>query len=285
MGIRDVQIRGHSQLVINQLQEKYRCVSWLLVPYLNRAIELLDQFDDVDLEYIPRECNFVANELAQLATGISLKYGVRERILKVERRTLPSWLARPNPPDDPVVAELEPIDVDWRIPLVEYLKQPDPTADRKIRFLALNYFLRGDELQRRGEDGIDFRFGIPEVLVSDRGAAFMGCPVEELVNDFGIQFIHSTPYYAQSNGQAEASNKTIITLLKKMPVENPRQWPDTLFETLWAYRTSKRNPTAMTPYALMFGHDAVLPLEINVHSLRVQEQHHLIGEDYVQAMW
>ncbi|XP_024195571.1 uncharacterized protein LOC112198671 [Rosa chinensis] len=70
-----------------------------------------------------------------------------------------------------------------------------------------------------------------------------------------------------------------------MLIENPRQWHDTLYETLWAYRTSKRNPTATTPYALMFGHDAVLPLEINVHSLRVQDQHHLIGEDYVQAMW
>ncbi|XP_040369443.1 uncharacterized protein LOC121051299 [Rosa chinensis] len=421
MGVRDIQVRGDSQLVINQLLEKYRCTSWLLIPYLNRAIELLDQFTDVDMEHIPRERNFAANELAQLATGITLKYGVRERILKVERRTLPSWLARPDPPDDPMVAVLEPIDVDWRIPLIEYLKRPDSSTDRKIRFLALNYFLRGNELRRRGEDGVDFRcvygreakrlmrevhmgicgshqagpkmrwlirrhgyywpsilkdciafakgcadcqahgpvqhvpnipmqpiikpwpargwaldligmihphsslqhkfiivatdyftkwveaeplkeasgatirqfifrnilcrFGIPEVLVSDRGAAFMGGPVEQLVSDFGIQFIHSTPYYAQSNGQAEASNKTIITLLKKMLVENPRQWHDTLYETLWAYRTSKRNPTATTPYALMFGHDAILPLEINVHSLRVQEQHHLIGEDYVQAMW
>ncbi|XP_040369478.1 uncharacterized protein LOC121051319 [Rosa chinensis] len=169
LGVRDVQIRGDSLLVINQLQEKYRCVTWLLVPYLNRPIELLDQFDDADLEYILRERNFEANELAQLATGITLKYGVHERILKVERRTLPSWLALPDPPDDPVVPVLEPIDVDWRIPFIDYLKQPDPTADRKIHFLALNYLLRGDELRRRGEDGIDFRFGIPEVLVSDRG--------------------------------------------------------------------------------------------------------------------
>ncbi|XP_040372932.1 uncharacterized protein LOC121052285 [Rosa chinensis] len=158
LGVRDVQVRGDSLLVINQLQEKYRCASCLLVPYLNRAIELLDQFDDLGLEYIPRERNFAANELAQLATGITLKYGVRERILKVECRTLPSWLARPDPPDDPVIAVLEPIDIDWCIPLINYLKQPDQTADKRTRFLALNYFLRDDELLRRGEDGIDFRF-------------------------------------------------------------------------------------------------------------------------------
>ena len=35
----------------------------------------------------------------------------------------------------------------------------------------------------------------------------------------------------------------------------------------------------------MFGHDAVLPLEVHVASLRVQEQHQLLCDDYVQTMW
>ncbi|XP_024195927.1 uncharacterized protein LOC112199102 [Rosa chinensis] len=56
------------------------------------------------------------------------------------------------------------------------------------------------------------RFGIPEVLISNKGAAFMGGDVEKFINELGIQFVHSTPYYAQSNGQAEASNKIVITL-------------------------------------------------------------------------
>ncbi|XP_024177908.1 uncharacterized protein LOC112183806 [Rosa chinensis] len=135
LGVRDIQVRGDSLLVINQLRAKYRCGFGV---YSSKG-------------------NFTANELAQLATAITLKYGVRERILKVERRTLPSWLARPDPPDEPTVAALDPIDVDWRIPLIAYFTQSNPTADRKTHFLALNYFLRGDELRRRGEDDIDFR--------------------------------------------------------------------------------------------------------------------------------
>ncbi|KAM5566316.1 hypothetical protein ABKV19_014818, partial [Rosa sericea] len=157
MGIRDAQILGDSLLVINQLCNEFRCNSFTLVPYWNMTLELLDQFDNVHLEHIPRERNFAANELAQLATGVTLRYGVRERILKVERRTLPSWMARRDPPDDTSVATLESIDVDWRIPLINYLKHPDQTTDRRIRYLALNYFLRGDELRRRGEDSVDFR--------------------------------------------------------------------------------------------------------------------------------
>ncbi|CAL8993530.1 unnamed protein product [Prunus brigantina] len=58
----------------------------------------------------------------------------------------------------------------------------------------------------------------------------------------------------------------------------------TLSETLWAYRTSKREATDMTPYALTYGHDAILPMEIAIQSLRIAHQHNLIGEDYSQAM-
>ena len=129
------------------------------------------------------------------------------------------------------------------------------------------------------------RFGIPECIVMDRGTTFMADSVVKYLNDYGVQLLHSTPYYAQSNGQAEASNKVILGILRKMLELNPRVWHEELYHTLWAYRTSKRGPTDTTPYALMYGHDAVLPLEINIASLRVQEQHQLLGEDYVQAMW
>ena len=94
MGIHEVEILGDSLLVINQLRGKFNCISFTLVPFHNRALELLDQFSEVSLEHIPRERNHAANELAQLATGISFADGVRERILKVERRTLPSFMAR-----------------------------------------------------------------------------------------------------------------------------------------------------------------------------------------------
>ncbi|XP_008245475.1 PREDICTED: uncharacterized protein LOC103343598 [Prunus mume] len=53
---------------------------------------------------------------------------------------------------------------------------------------------------------------------------------------------------------------------------------------MWAYMTSKREAIGMTPYALTYGHDAILPMEIAVQSLRIAQQFNLIGEDYFQAM-
>ncbi|KAL6222643.1 hypothetical protein ACLB2K_006035 [Fragaria x ananassa] len=40
------------------------------------------------------------------------------------------------------------------------------------------------------------RYGILECLVADKGVAFMDDETQEFLSDYGIKFLHSTPYYA-----------------------------------------------------------------------------------------
>ncbi|XP_050374543.1 uncharacterized protein LOC126792097 [Argentina anserina] len=207
MGVTQVKVLGDSLLVINQLNV------------------------------------YKLNELAQVATVISLTDDVRERILK-------------------------------------YLKNPTTHVDKKVRYFAINYLLKGDDLLRMGEDAVDLR-----MLGGGQGTTFMAKETTEFLRGYRIKFLHSTLYYAEENGQAEVSNNIILSILKRMLEENPREWHTELDNTLWAYRLSKRTPTCITPYALMFGHDVVLLVEIMVQSLRVREQQQLVGEDYVLAMY
>ncbi|XP_070672477.1 uncharacterized protein [Malus domestica] len=99
-----------------------------------------------------------------------------------------------------------------------------------------------------------------------------------------IKMIQSSPYYPQSNGQAKASNKILVNIIKRMVIDSPEKWHENLGNILWAYRTSKRAGTGITPYALTFGQDAVLPVEINVSSVRIQNQFGLHSEEYIEAM-
>ncbi|KAM1800754.1 hypothetical protein ACFX11_032434 [Malus domestica] len=69
-----------------------------------------------------------------------------------------------------------------------------------------------------------------------------------------------------------------------MVIDSPEKWHENLGNTLWAYRTSKRAGTGTTPYTLTFGQDAVLPVEINVSSVRIQNQFGLHSEEYIEAM-
>ncbi|KAL6211576.1 hypothetical protein ACLB2K_016800 [Fragaria x ananassa] len=127
----EVQVFGDSLFVDNQLVEKFKCLSSSIEPYLRKAFDLLDRFDDVHIEHIPCEFNFAANELAQIASSLR---------------------------DSPNVAALDPIDEDWWLPFIAYLTNPhDATHSWKMRFLALNFVLRNSELRQRDENGNDFR--------------------------------------------------------------------------------------------------------------------------------
>ena len=77
-------------------------------------------------------------------------------------------------------------------------------------------------------------------------------------------------YYPATDGLAEAFNKTIRKLLKKCVPKSQRDWDDKFGECLWAYRTTLRTLTKATQFFfLVYGCEAVLPLEIQIPSLHV----------------
>ena len=56
-------------------------------------------------------------------------------------------------------------------------------------------------------------------------------------------------------------------------VETSRGWSEKLPFALWAYHTSFRTSIGFTPYSLVYGMEAVLPVEIKIGSLRVALEH------------
>ena len=56
-------------------------------------------------------------------------------------------------------------------------------------------------------------------------------------------------------------------------------------QILWAYRNSPKEATGTTPYKLVYGHEAVLPVEINLQSVRLQRQNELPSEHYWHMMF
>ncbi|KAA0049601.1 uncharacterized protein E5676_scaffold94G00750 [Cucumis melo var. makuwa] len=63
----------------------------------------------------------------------------------------------------------------------------------------------------------------------------------------------SSMYKAAANGLAEAFNKTLCNLLKKIVSKLNRDCQERMVEALWAYRTTYRTPTGVTPYLLVYG--------------------------------
>ncbi|XP_060183015.1 uncharacterized protein LOC132612963 [Lycium barbarum] len=126
---------------------------------------------------------------------------------------------------------------------------------------------------------IIYRFGIPSYIITDNGKPFSNKLMTKICELFGFKQRNSSMYYAAANELAEAFNKTLCNLLKKVVSKSKRDWHDRMEEALWVYRTTHRTPTQATPYSLVCGAEAVLPLERQIPSLRLAIQEGLTEEE------
>nr|KYP70635.1 Retrotransposable element Tf2 [Cajanus cajan] len=74
--------------------------------------------------------------------------------------------------------------------------------------------------------------------------------------------------HPQSNGQAESANKVILSGLKKRVQDSGASWVEELPRVLWSYHTTIHSSTQDTPFNLVYGTDAMIPIEIAEPSVR-----------------
>ena len=91
----------------------------------------------------------------------------------------------------------------------------------------------------------------------------------EFLASLGIHNNFVSVSHPASNGLAEVTNRTILEGLRKKVAANRKNWPDILDQVLWAYRTTPREATQQSPYSLVYGMEAVTPIELIQPSLRI----------------
>ncbi|CAM8911138.1 unnamed protein product [Rhodiola kirilowii] len=126
---------------------------------------------------------------------------------------------------------------------------------------------------------IIYRHGVPQRIVTDNGKQFSNKLMTNLCEKFKFKQYKSSMYNAPANGLAEAFNKTLCNLLRKVVGKSKRDWHEKIGEALWAYRTTYKTPTQATPYALVYGVEAVLPLELQIPSMRIAIQEGLSSDE------
>ena len=113
------------------------------------------------------------------------------------------------------------------------------------------------------------RFGTPLEIVSDNGPGFRKGLLTEVCEELHILHRHSTPYYPQSNGLVEKANGIIAGIIRKMVRNKTKLWDDFLDGALWAYRTTYKDKTEFTPFHLVYGQEALQPIELNIPTIRL----------------
>ena len=157
----------------------------------------------------------------------------------------------------------------------------EPKASNGNRFIlvAIDYFTKWVETESYAavttkvvlkflKRYIVCRYGIPERIITDNARNFNNKAMTEFCKLFKIHHHNSSPYRPQMNGAVEAANRNLKKIIQKMAITY-KDWHEMLPYALHGYRTSVRTSTGATPFSLVYGMEAVLPIEVEIPSMRV----------------
>ena len=106
------------------------------------------------------------------------------------------------------------------------------------------------------------RFGVPEQLHTDQGRNFESTLIREICKLLGIKKTRTIPYHPQSDGMIERFNRTLLNVLSIAVKEEEDDWDLSLPTLMLAYHSGVHETTGESPFNLMFGREAQLPIGI-----------------------
>jgi hypothetical protein len=120
---------------------------------------------------------------------------------------------------------------------------------------------------------IIFRFGVPLSIIIDNGMNFTSKEFKNYCESMGIKLKFALVAHPKTNGQVKKGNGIICNGIKKRllaPLEKAKHaWVDELPSVLWSLRTIPNAATQETPFFLVHGAEAVLPVKITHEAPRI----------------
>ena len=154
---------------------------------------------------------------------------------------------------------------------------PKASNEHQFIFVVIDYFTKWVEassyasvtqsvINKFIKKEIMCRYGIPEKIILDNATNLNNKMMKQICEQFKIKHHNSAPYRPKMNGVVEATNKNAKNVVAKMK-DTYKDWHEKLPFALHAYRTAIRTSTETTPFSLVYGTEAVLPIEVEISSL------------------
>jgi len=156
---------------------------------------------------------------------------------------------------------------------------PKATGQRKFLLVAIDYLTKWveaetvasiteNEVRKFIWKNIVTCFRVPQTMIFNNGRQFDTDRLRSYCAGYDIQTRYTAVVRPQTNGQVESTNKQILSELKKRLDAAKGSWADELPAILWSIRTTEKGVTSETPFMLVYGSEAVLPIELAIRTHR-----------------
>ena len=105
------------------------------------------------------------------------------------------------------------------------------------------------------------RHGHPERVICDNGPSFRSNAWGKFLSDRWIKRVLTTPVHPQGNGRVERFHRTFKGMLRKLVNNQPIRWAQHVGQALAAHIHSVNEVTGFTPFFLLYGRQARVPME------------------------
>jgi ribonuclease HI len=154
LGIKRLLVYGDSAVVINQVNKSWDRNKENMDAYCLEVHKLENKFYGLEFHHVVRDNNVAAGVLSKLgSTRAQVPAGVF--VHELHAPSIPELApTTTDPAHSPAGQEVMMIDVDWRQPFIDYIREqkvpPDKNSVEQLIRRAKSYVLVGDKLYRRG---------------------------------------------------------------------------------------------------------------------------------------
>ncbi|XP_068215653.1 uncharacterized protein [Palaemon carinicauda] len=103
----------------------------------------------------------------------------------------------------------------------------------------------------------------PVRMLSDNGPEFVGWEFEQMLREWGIEHVYSTPYMPNANGLAERTVRTLTEILRMMSTCG-NDWDLYVGRALWAYNATVHKSTGMSPCKFVLNFEKIIRPRLGV---------------------
>ncbi|XP_074363199.1 uncharacterized protein LOC141703637 [Apium graveolens] len=295
MKVENLNVFSDSMIVVYQINGGYQAKGPRTELYLKCAQRIIARFNEVRLELIPRGQNEGADELAKLGSR-------RESTLL---GTVPLDIQRqPSVPEHEVGSLSNELGPTWMTSILAYIREgslPDEKNEaRRIKYKAARYVIYDEILYRRGfsvpllkcihgeecnyilrEARGDVKYAVVAVDYFTKWAEVepLATITARKLRKFVYRAIvcrYGIPYKLISDNRKQFDSKEMREFCEQLGIqksfsaleEKKGAWPEELAQVLWSYNTTPRTTTGETPFSLVYGCEAMVPVEVGAGSFR-----------------